>query len=470
MGVVWPSGFACGRDDTFATCHIMFTPAPSLVRTRRTRALLACWCSVCFAPDGRHIAVADQFNHRIRLVDAATGRVSTLAGSGAAGFADGSGADAAFNYPTGAAWSWAPSGSARDTAGAVNGGGVGSAGSSITPASAGGAGAGAAAVVIAVADQVRTGWVTSPVTFTPAPPTPRTLPYRSPLVPSFFVLRCSLLPRLRAQFNNRVRLVVAASAAAATARTATVTTLAGSGVAALIDTDDPADTTAATTGAAPSAGRSAAFNNPTGVSFAPDGKAVAVADTRNHVIRSVLLATGAVSTVTGSGQPPSESAGAAGTGAGTAAAGEKTYPSAVAHSPDGRRVVWVGVGGIAVDDATGTLVYGAALGNASSAPGSTSASASATGAARGSGGTGTAAAPAPAAAAAAAAEATAAAAAADVSPDPTSAPAIFDLLQQLLQEQDEGEGEEAGEEAGAHEDYEGVDTDIGVVFGDIAVE
>jgi hypothetical protein len=177
-------------DIEHATCHMPHhAHAGTLVRTPRTRALLACWCSVCFAPDGRHIAVADQFNHRIRLVDAATGRVSTLAGSGAAGFADGSGADAAFNYPTGAAWSWAPGGSARDTAGASNGGGVGSAGSSITPASAGGAGAGAAAVVIAVADQVRIGWVTSPVTFTPAPPTPRTPPYRSPLVPSFFAVR-----------------------------------------------------------------------------------------------------------------------------------------------------------------------------------------------------------------------------------------------------------------------------------------
>jgi sugar lactone lactonase YvrE len=49
------------------------------------------------------VYVADRDNHRIRKVVAATGVVTTLAGSGTIGFADGPGTAARFNYPSGVA-------------------------------------------------------------------------------------------------------------------------------------------------------------------------------------------------------------------------------------------------------------------------------------------------------------------------------------------------------------------------------
>lgn len=50
-----------------------------------------------------NVYVADFLNHRIRVVDPVTGAASTLAGSGTAGFMDATGAAAQFNFPTGVA-------------------------------------------------------------------------------------------------------------------------------------------------------------------------------------------------------------------------------------------------------------------------------------------------------------------------------------------------------------------------------
>ncbi|MBK9559847.1 MAG: S-layer homology domain-containing protein [Candidatus Microthrix sp.] len=57
---------------------------------------------VAVAPNGT-VYVADRFNHSIRAINPTTSHVTTLAGNGTAGFADGTGTTARFNNPTGVA-------------------------------------------------------------------------------------------------------------------------------------------------------------------------------------------------------------------------------------------------------------------------------------------------------------------------------------------------------------------------------
>ena len=54
-------------------------------------------------PDGSTALVADYSNHKIRAIVIATGVVTTLAGSGSQGSADGTGTSASFDMPTGVA-------------------------------------------------------------------------------------------------------------------------------------------------------------------------------------------------------------------------------------------------------------------------------------------------------------------------------------------------------------------------------
>lgn len=55
------------------------------------------------SPDGAYLYVTEYANHRVRRVEIATGTVTTVAGSGNASFADGTGSEASFNQPAGLA-------------------------------------------------------------------------------------------------------------------------------------------------------------------------------------------------------------------------------------------------------------------------------------------------------------------------------------------------------------------------------
>jgi len=56
---------------------------------------------LCFSEKGECLYIADSSNHRIRKLDIKTGAVSTIAGTGEQGFLDGAGTVARFNYPSG---------------------------------------------------------------------------------------------------------------------------------------------------------------------------------------------------------------------------------------------------------------------------------------------------------------------------------------------------------------------------------
>ena len=171
---------------------------------------------VAVAPNGT-VYVADRFNHQIRAVNPTTGEVTTLAGSGTAGFADGPGSTAQFLFPFGVAV--APSGT------------------------------------VYVADVN----------------------------------------------NNRIRAI--------NPTTGEVTTLAGSGERGLTD----------------GTGTNAQFDYPTGVAVAPNG-IIYVADYYNHRIRAINPTTGQVTTLAGS---------SAGFADGTGTTAQFNLPTGVAVAPNG---------------------------------------------------------------------------------------------------------------------------------------
>eukprot|EP00475_Leptophrys_vorax_P025026 TRINITY_DN34865_c0_g1_i1.p1 TRINITY_DN34865_c0_g1~~TRINITY_DN34865_c0_g1_i1.p1 ORF type:complete len:408 (-),score=12.85 TRINITY_DN34865_c0_g1_i1:210-1307(-) len=67
-----------------------------------SRALLQHPLAVLTLSDGR-VAIADSYNHKIKLLDPSRGSVTTVAGTGSAGYRDGEGKEAQFSEPGGLA-------------------------------------------------------------------------------------------------------------------------------------------------------------------------------------------------------------------------------------------------------------------------------------------------------------------------------------------------------------------------------
>uniref|UniRef100_A0A0D3JAB5 SMP-30/Gluconolactonase/LRE-like region domain-containing protein n=1 Tax=Emiliania huxleyi (strain CCMP1516) TaxID=280463 RepID=A0A0D3JAB5_EMIH1 len=220
--------------------------------------------------------VADCENHKIRRVEVATGEVTTVAGSGENGDADGVGEAAQFSYPTGIAIS--PDGSALFAADCCN-------------------------YKIRRVD-VATGAVTTIAgsgTWGSADGVGDAAEFHGPR--SIAISRDGGALFVADQGHGKIRRVEVATGA--------VTTLAGSG----------------TWGSADGVGDAAEFYCPRGIALSPDGGALFVADNGNHKIRRVEVATGEVTTLAGSGE--------AGSVDGVGEAAQFTNPKEVAISPDG---------------------------------------------------------------------------------------------------------------------------------------
>ncbi|MFC6223251.1 SMP-30/gluconolactonase/LRE family protein [Hymenobacter artigasi] len=248
------------------------------------------------AVDGRgQLYVADRGNQRIRQIDLATGAVSTLAGSGTAGFADGVGTAAAFSDPTGVAYGngsvyVADRGNRRIRQIDLATGAVSTLAGSGASGTADGVGAAAtfsgptgvayANGMVFVADNrlIRQVAVATGVVSTPAGS--GTAGFADGVgAAARFNGAAGVAANANGSVvyvtdlgNRRIRKLVVA--------TRTVTTLAGTGA----------------TGGLDGAGAVATFGTPMGVALANDGN-IYVADRSSYSIRRVAMDTGAVSTL-----------------------------------------------------------------------------------------------------------------------------------------------------------------------------
>ncbi|MGZ3438747.1 MAG: SMP-30/gluconolactonase/LRE family protein, partial [Polyangia bacterium] len=228
--------------------------------------------------DGNALYVTDKQNHAVRKVDPATGSVITIAGSGQTGSSDGVGALARFNGPFGCVADGAGklyvSDSSNDTIRAIN---LATGAVSTIAGSAGKTGTldatGAAARFNNPAALALGGGV-------------------------LYVADMS---------NNTIRAVALPSAA--------VTTLAGTGGA---------------SGSTDATGAAARFNTPNGLAL--DGGNLYVADQFNHTVRKIVVASGVVTTLAGS-------AGMVGAADGTGGAARFFAPHALAADGSGNLYV-----------------------------------------------------------------------------------------------------------------------------------
>ncbi len=194
--------------------------------------------------DGGNLYVVDSGNHKIRKIVIATGVVSTLAGSGSVGLVNGTGTAASFNMPVG----------------------ITTDGSSLYVADSGNNRIRKIVIATGVVSTLAgsgSAWSTDGVGTAASFHTPQGITTDGS---NLYVADLG---------SHKIRQVMIATGA--------VSTLAGSG----------------TTGAVNGTGTATSFNNPWGV--ATDGSNLYVADYGNHKIRQIVIATGVVSTLAGSG-------------------------------------------------------------------------------------------------------------------------------------------------------------------------
>jgi len=266
---------------------LLHVSAAGRVRSVATLSESVEYYTAAASPNGSAVFVADWSNDEIRRVEVATGEVTTLAGSGENGDADGVGDAAEFCGPRGLATS--PDGSALFVADWSN--------HKIRRVEVA---TGSVTTIAGSGDEGDADGVGDAAEF-------------------YYPRDISISPDGGALFvadyeNHMIRRVEVATGA--------VTTVVGSGIRGSVD----------------GVGDAAQFCTPTGIALSPDGGVLFVADKGNHKIRRVEVATGEVTTIAGSGTRGSVD------GVGDAAA--FSYPTEVAISPDGSTLLVSSNGGL----------------------------------------------------------------------------------------------------------------------------
>jgi DNA-binding beta-propeller fold protein YncE len=244
---------------------------------------------VAWSPDDSQVVVGDRINNVVRLITVATQVVVTLAGSGSAMYADGIGTAASFHSVF--CVDWSPDGRYIVVADRLNHRVrlIEVATKVVTTLAGSGSATYADGIGTAASFNALTGVAWSPD---------------------------GLYIAVADRGNNRVRLIAVA--------TQVVTTLAGSGSATHAD----------------GTGTTASFDTPTGLGWSPDGSKVAVADQQSHRVRLITVVTQVVTTLAGSGTDDNTGGHTGGHYAdGTGTAASFKYPTDVAWSPDGSKVV-----------------------------------------------------------------------------------------------------------------------------------
>lgn len=260
------------------------------------------------SPDGTLLFVVDSENHCIRQVVIATGAVTTIAGSSTAGYTDGTGTSARFLYPYGLVVSLdgtllfvADTSNMRIRQVVIATGVVTTLAGSGTSTHADGTGLAASfknpqdlaispdGTLLFVADTInhciRQIVIATTVVTTVAGPTDSSEGFHDAVGNAARFNRPrglainpdGTLLFVADEYNHRIRQIIIA--------TGVVTTLAGSGSYAFAD----------------GMGNAASFGNPCGVAVSTDGNVVIVADTGNNRLRQIVVATGAVTTLAGTG-------------------------------------------------------------------------------------------------------------------------------------------------------------------------